>query len=161
MADADRQETFGNAASGTPSGRDGSPDLGAALKSIVERLGCSAGTIHLFDPAADSLDLAAAIGIPMSVRETVATVPVGKGMAGIAAKRRAPVQVCNLQTDASGVARPGARDTKMEGALAVPLLTTDGELKGVIGVAKSVAYDFSANECDLLLAIGTSIADRL
>ena len=42
-------------------------------------------------------------------------------MAGLAVQRKEPVSVCNLQTDASGAARPGAKATGMEGALVVPI----------------------------------------
>lgn len=82
-------------------------------------------------------------------------------MAGIAAERGEPVQVCNLQTDSSGVVRPGARDTKMEGSIAAPMLDSAGALKGTLGVAKPVAYDFTALECDLLMKAGRLIAEHL
>src|SRR5207253_3253784 len=71
----------------------------------------------------------------------------------LAAERRRPVQVCNLQADDSGVARPGARETRLEGSLAVPMLAGN-DLRGVLGVAKPVAYDFSAAETALLLEVG-------
>jgi len=87
-------------------------------------------------------------------------VPIGKGMAGIAAERRQPVQVCNLQTDNSGVARPAAKETRMEGSIAVPMLVGDG-LKGVLGVAKPVAYDFTEAETGSLLEIAAAIGDCL
>ena len=57
----------------------------------------------------------------------------------------------------SGVVRPGAKLTQMEGSLAAPMLDGD-RLHGVLGVAKPVAYDFTAAEQQLLLAIGTTIA---
>ena len=85
-------------------------------------------------------------------------IPVGKGMAGIAAERKQPVQVCNLQTDDSGVARPSAKLTQMEGSLAAPMLV-DGDVRGVLGIAKPTAYDFSDAETDLLMAVGALLAD--
>ncbi|MEQ1631034.1 MAG: GAF domain-containing protein, partial [Planctomycetota bacterium] len=84
----------------------------------------------------------------------------GKGMAGIAAERREPVQVCNLQTDASGVVREGAKLTRMEGSLAAPML--DGErLCGVLGVAKPVAYEFTDEQTAALMAVGRALAKHL
>ena len=77
-------------------------------------------------------------------------------MAGIAAERREAVQLCNLQTDESGVARPAARDTKVEGSIALPLLL-NGELHGTLGIAKPVPYDFTDEEVAALMQLGEAI----
>ena len=82
-------------------------------------------------------------------------------MAGLAAARREPIQVSNLQTDDSGVAKPRARDTGMEGSVAAPLIDSDGTLEGAIGVAKPDAYEFSEAECEQLMTMGERFADRL
>jgi len=134
-----------------------STQLGSILDELLKHFDCSAGTIHLL-AASGSLELAAQRGLPEFVVEKIKIIPVGKGMAGIAAERREPVQVCNLQTDTSGVVRPGARDTKMEGSVAAPMIRADGTLKGALGVAKPVPYDFTPEECDLLMKIGSLIA---
>ncbi len=81
-------------------------------------------------------------------------------MAGIAAERREPVEMCNLQTDESGVARPSARETKVQGSIAAPLLL-DGELYGVIGIAKPEPYDFTKQETSDLMAIGEALSREL
>lgn len=129
------------------------------LQRVLDHFDCPVGTIHLLDAADGLLHLKAQRGLPPPVLEKVQVIPIGKGMAGIAAERRQPVQVCNLQTDASGVARPGAKQTQMEGSLAAPML--DGErLAGVFGIAKPIAYDFTPAEQDLLLAVGACIARR-
>ena len=135
--------------------------LAPLLERIVAHFGCSTGTVHLIDAEAGVLKLEAARGIPEFVLPKIETIPLGRGMAGIAALRREPVQVCNLQTDTSGVVRPGARDTKMEGSVAVPMIGSDGALRGTLGVAKPAAYDFTAEECALLLDIGRLMASRL
>ncbi len=133
------------------------PDV---LANVTRHFDCPVGTIHLLDPADGMLHLCAQQGLPPPVLDKVKVIPIGKGMAGIAAERRQPVQVCNLQTDASGVVRPGAKTTQMEGSLAAPML--DGQrLRGVFGIAKPVAYDFSAAEQQLLMAIGSVIARRM
>ena len=116
---------------------------------------------HLLGNSAAVLKLAAQRGMPEVVAAKIETIPVGKGMAGIAAERREPVQVCNLQTDTSGVVRPGARETSMEGSLAVPMIDSEGALKGTLGIAKAVPYDFPADECDLLLKIGRLVAEHV
>jgi len=133
-----------------------SPPWPTVLARVASHFACPVATIHLL--AADGqLHLAAQQGLPPPVLDKVRVIPVGKGMAGIAAERREPVQVCNLQSDASGVVRPGAKLTQMEGSLAAPML--DGtRLAGVFGVAKPVPYDFTADEQALLLAVGAAIA---
>lgn len=135
------------------------PPWPAVLARVAGHFACPVATIHLLG-ADGQLHLAAQQGLPPPVLDKVGVIPVGKGMAGIAAQRREPVQVCNLQTDQSGVVRQGAKLTQMEGSLAAPML--DGQrLAGVFGVAKPVAYDFTADEQALLLAVGASIARTL
>jgi L-methionine (R)-S-oxide reductase len=141
---------------------DGPTDanLNAVLERTLKHFDCAAGTVHVSDGPAGPLRLRAHHGIPTAVLDRARTVPIGKGMAGLAAEWRKPVQVCNLQTDTSGVARPTARETKMEGSIAVPMLT-DGTVRGVLGVAKPVAYDFSDAESALLLQIAAVIGGFL
>ncbi|MFO1078498.1 MAG: GAF domain-containing protein [Planctomycetota bacterium] len=136
------------------------PRWDALLAELLQHFGCVLATVHVIDPQDGHLHLVADRGLPPVVRDKVGVVPIGKGMAGIAADRREPVQVCNLQTDTSGVAKPDARLTRMEGSIAVPML--DGaELRGVFGVAKPVAYDFTAAESALLLQVGARLAAAL
>lgn len=129
----------------------------AALGDLLAHLDCAVGTYHRWDAGRNGLVLVADHGLPTPVRDKVRMVPIGKGMAGIAAERRTPVQVCNLQEDASGVVRPGAKLTQMEGSVACPVLV-DGELVAVIGVAKPVAYDFTASEIAVVTAVGERLA---
>lgn len=138
-------------------GGDAEPTLEAVLGKLLEAFQCPVGTIHTVDAATGLLKLRARRGIPDSILEKVKLIPIGKGMAGIAAERMQPVQVCNLQTDASGVAKPGAKDTKMEGSISIPMIL-DGKLKGTLGVAKPVPYEFSDAESALLLEAGAIIA---
>jgi len=67
------------------------------------------------------------------------------------------VEICNLQTDDSGVARPAARETKVEGSIAVPMLL-NGTLYGTFGIAKPVAYDFTKEEISELLELGSEMS---
>ena len=132
-----------------------SGDLTAALAATVAHFGCQAGTIHLLREGV--LKLAAHHNIPPPVVQIIGTVPVGKGIAGLAAECREPVTICNLQTDTSGQARPGAKATGMEGSLAVPMLA-GGELRGVLGIAKADAYDWPEPETALVLAIAARLS---
>lgn len=130
------------------------------LDLVLARFSCVVGTIHTLDAKSGMLLLSVQRGVPEVLMETVRRIPVGKGMAGVAAERKEPVQVCNLQTDTSGVVKPGAKKTQMEGSAAVPMLLEGGILRGVLGVAKPVAYDFTPAELDLLLQIGSVIAQH-
>jgi signal transduction protein with GAF and PtsI domain len=157
---AARQQFVTEVSAGLAGGGTTEANLHAVLDRVLGRFDCATGTIHALDPASGQLRLRAQRGIPPILMERVALIPIGKGMAGIAAERRQPVQVCNLQTDASGVAKPGARETRMEGSVAVPMLVGD-DLRGVLGVAKPVAYDFSEAETTFLLEIAAAIGASL
>src|SRR3954463_10510746 len=134
--------------------------LDGALSATLEHFGCQAGTIHILP--ADSTDnlllLAAHRGLPPPIVTIVKTVPIGKGIAGLAAERREPITICNLQTDTSGQARPAARTTGMEGSLAVPILDETGALRGVLGIAKADAYDWPEPETQQVLAVAAEFA---
>lgn len=160
------------AALGPPGRAPQEAALLAALDVALARMDCVVGTIHRLDPATGMLHLIAQRGIPPMILDRVTTIPVGKGMAGLAAERLEPVQVCNLQTDDSGVAKPSARETRMEGSIAFPLLLgADGvgggrdgsgrRLVGTMGVAKPVPYTFGPEEVALLERMGEAVAGRL
>ena len=127
------------------------------LSEIIQAFDCSTGTIHTLDENTGLLKLKAQQGIPEFLLPKMTAIPIGKGMAGIAAERREPVEMCNLQTDDTGVARPAARETKVEGSIAAPMMR-DGVLYGTLGVAKPVPYDFTTAEVDTLMQIGELIS---
>ncbi|MFD0799643.1 GAF domain-containing protein [Maribacter chungangensis] len=127
------------------------------LETVVSNFDCTTGTLHFLDQETKLLNVQAHVGVPDFLLPKLATIPIGKGMAGIAAERKKPVEMCNLQTDASGVARPAAKETKVEGSVAAPLLLND-TLYGVIGIGKRVPYDFTEAETQELMAIGEAIS---
>lgn len=133
----------------------------AVLDQVLKHFDCVTGTIHGLNRTSGLLELRAQRGIPPVIMDKVSRIPVGKGMAGLAAERKEPVQVCNLQTDTSGQAKPGAKETKMEGSIASPMLVDKTVLRGVLGVAKPIAYEFTAAEQGLLLQIGEVIGHHL
>ena len=89
--------------------------------------------------------------------EIVAEVPWGKGMAGLAAERAAPVDACNIQTTTSSDVRPGARATGLQGALVVPMMRGD-EVVGTLGVGCLGERTFTAEETNRLIEIARRIA---
>ncbi|HUH46530.1 MAG TPA: GAF domain-containing protein [Arenibacter sp.] len=122
------------------------------LSTIIAHFDCSTGTLHFLDKKTNLLKIQVHQGIPPFLLPKLSEIPIGKGMAGIAAERREPVEMCNLQTDDSGVARPAAKDTKVEGSIVVPMIW-NGTLYGTLGVAKPVPYDFTPKEIGSLLAL--------
>jgi len=127
------------------------------LNEVVSAFDCTTGTLHFLDEKTQLLQVQAHVGVPDFLLPKLSTIPIGKGMAGIAAERRKPVEMCNLQTDSSGVARPAAKETKVEGSVAAPLMLND-KLYGVIGIGKRVPYDFTEAETHELMAIGEAIS---
>ena len=131
--------------------------LGDALARILRELSADTGTVHRL--RADGLlhleEFAG--GIPEELLPVIERIPVGKGMAGLAALRGEPVQICNLQTDSSGDARPGARSTGMQGSICVPM-KHEGRLVGVLGVAVAREREFSADEAAWLAQVGAMLA---
>lgn len=136
-----------------------STDLDAALAAIIAHLNADSGTIHMIADDGMLHLKAASKGIPEVVLNLVRVVPVGKGMAGLAAQRREPVTVCNLQTDTSGDVRPGAKQTGLEGAIVVPIF--EGEtVVGTLGIANRAERTFTKQESDLLIECGKALAKR-
>jgi hypothetical protein len=126
------------------------PALQRWLESYLAGHGAVAGTIHL--RAADALELRAAVNIPPRVVEVTRTIPKGKGMAGLAWERDQPVSTCNLKTDATGDVKPGARAVDAGAAVAIPIHTADGALRGVVGIAFAGERDMDQAELDQLTA---------
>ena len=108
-------------------------DVDAWLRRFLHEHGAVAGTVH--GTRGDTLELVAAVNIPEPVRRVTAVVPRGKGMAGLALERNAPVTTCNLQTDTSGDVRPGARAVAAQAAAALPVHDAAGHVRAVVGIA--------------------------
>jgi putative methionine-R-sulfoxide reductase with GAF domain len=106
------------------------------LEGLLRCFGADTGTLHWIEEGV--LVLKGQVGIPPHVVEIVRRVPVGKGMAGLAAQRNAPVSACNVQTDASGDVHPGARDTGVNGAIVVPVRDARGNVRGAVGWSSEV-----------------------
>jgi len=135
-------------------------NLQDVLHLTMEHFHADTGTIHLLESDGVLHLKAASAGIPEPVLQAVQLVPIGKGMAGLAVQRKEPVSVCNLQTDNSGNARPGARATGMEGALVVPILSGDRAV-GALGIANRAPRTFTQEETALLIDVGRAIARSL
>lgn len=130
------------------------------LGTLLAAFGCKTGSIHSFNQDSQLLELRAQQGIPAVLLDKVSRIPLGKGIAGAAANKREAVQMCNLQTDTSGVARPDAKKTQVAGSVAVPILSGE-TLKGAIGIGKHTPYDFTESEVELLNTVAEWLAEAL
>lgn len=105
----------------------------AWLEQWLTEHGGTAGTVHV--QRGTDLYLTAAHHIPPPVIAAVTHVPYGKGMAGVAQVRQAPVQTCNLQTDQTGNIKPGAKAVNAQAAVALPVFDAAGEIRAIVGIA--------------------------
>src|SRR5580698_2805307 len=103
------------------------------LRDTLAKFNSETGTIHRLDEQAQLLHLVAHAGLPPQMLDIVKTIPVGKGIAGETVAKNRSVTICNLQTDTSGVAKPGAKQTGVGGAVCVPV-RRGGKIVGTFGI---------------------------
>ncbi len=137
----------------------GYPDWQKVLEVILSEFECQTGTLHQWVDLHQMLEIVADSGVPADVRTKIERIPLGKGIAGTAAERMEPVQICNLQTDRTGVAKPAAKKTKVGGSIAVPV-EFGGLLMGTLGIGKLEPYDFTSSEISDLQVIAAEIAEK-
>ena len=152
-------------AAGVPELLVGQPDWHAVLVKVLENFACVTGTVHRTDPTTGLLMLLTQHGIPPHVLPMllpkIDNIPFGKGIAGCAAQRKEAVQLCNLQEDLGGVAKPDAQKTNVQGALAVPIVGADGKVIGVLGIGKMQPYEFNDSEVAELNAVAALISAKM
>jgi L-methionine (R)-S-oxide reductase len=115
------------------------------LHLVLTKFHSETGTIHRLDRENQLLYLVAQVGLPPQILEVVKTIPVGKGIAGQVILQNKPVTICNLQTDSSGVAKPGAKQTGVGGALCVPLRDGDKTV-GTLGIGTIRPHEYTPDE---------------
>ena len=125
------------------------------LQDIIREFDADTGSIHLIEDGV--LVLKAQVGLPPHVVEIVSVVPIGKGMAGLAAERNEPVSSCNIQADTTGDVKPGARATGVNGAIVVPIRDALGQARGALGIGVHRHYEYTAEETSRLLDIASKL----
>src|SRR4051812_31150320 len=150
--------------------------LDEALIAIVRRFRADSGTIHFLQQDGLLHLAAATAGLPAAVLATIATIPVGKGMAGLAGERGRPVDACKIQNHASGDRRPGARAprpgrarggagfpgrgglraTGLGGAVVVPIFGGEA-IVGALGIGTRSERAFTDAEMQELIAAGRQL----
>jgi L-methionine (R)-S-oxide reductase len=137
--------------------KTGLPEM---LRLILTDFQSETGTIHLLDAEQQLLHLAAEVGLPPQTLAAVRTIPVGKGIAGQTVAQNKPVTICNLQTDTNGVAKPGARQTGVGGALCVPM-RREGKIIGTLGIGTVREHEYTPEETRRLEEVASLIATSL
>ena len=151
------------------SDRADSQHLQRALEAIATEFGAVTATLHtsdVSDPGAPMLRMRAYLGLPEKLLPITQQIPYGKGMAGLCVERREPITVCNLQTDASGAVRPGAKLTGVEGAIAIPIFAPGHEadreqIIGTFGIGKPGEHTYTDEEQAALVACAHAFAHAL
>ena len=137
--------------------QEASSDPKQALQLALTHFSADTGTLHRLG-ADGMLHLEAWAGsIPEALLPVIQTIPVGKGIAGLAVERKAPVDICNLQTDTSGQARPGAKSIGVQGSICVPMMRGDDAI-GALGIATAKERVFTEAETEELMALGRALA---
>jgi L-methionine (R)-S-oxide reductase len=130
--------------------------LESVLREVLKHFHSETGTIHRLDAEKQLLHLVAQAGLPPQMLDIVKTIPVGKGIAGQVIAQDKPVTICNLQTDASGVARPGAKQAGVGGALCVPI-RHDDKTAGTLGIGTMRQHEYTLEETRMLEDVGRRI----
>jgi L-methionine (R)-S-oxide reductase len=134
--------------------------LEPVLHAVLKHFHSETGTIHRARCGKTNASTCAQVGLPPQMLEVVKTIPVGKRIAGQVIAQSRPVTICNLQTDTSGVAKPGAKQTGVGGALCVPLRNGD-KIVGTLGIGTARQHEYSPDEMrkleDIARLIGAQI----
>ncbi len=130
------------------------------LRETLAKFNSETGTIHKLHEPTQLLRLIVQVGLPPQLLDMVTIIPVGKGIAGQVVAQNKPVSICNLQTDSSGVAKPGAKQTGVGGALCVPIRNGDKTV-GTLGIGTIRQHEYTADETSVLEEIGRSLGEFL
>lgn len=138
------------------------------LRKIVDTLNVKRSTIFRYNSAAEQLELWALHPVQ---RQVNLTVPLGEGFIGVAAKSDQPVFIRSQSCHSSLVQKSCSRSSPLpeeddhlqlkDGALALAMATSQGQLVGVLSVHLSHRQHLMAEDISLLQAIATMAANVL
>src|SRR5258708_32604383 len=130
------------------------------LRETLAQFNSETGTIHRLHEPTQLLRLIAHVGLPPQLLDMVIIIPVGKGIAGQVVAQNKPVTICNLQTDSSGVAKPGAKQTGVGGAVCVPI-RAGNKIIGTFGIGTVHQYEYTLDETNRLEEVGRLIGAQI
>lgn len=119
------------------------PEVQNWLDDFVQRSGAIVGSVNL--PRKQYV-LVASHRVPASIQNAACVLVPGKGTGGTALQRKAPVNISDIQTDQSGVAPVGSRESHASGILTMPIIGSDGEVLAVVGIGFEGSRTFTEEE---------------
>jgi phosphotransferase system enzyme I (PtsP) len=130
--------------------------LGNVVDLVGKRLDADACSIYMLDSSLESLTLRATIGLE---RESVGHVqlPVGEGLVGLAAERRAPVVIERAEAHPRYKYFPETGEERFTSLMAVPLMVR-GTTVGVIVVQTREGRAFEKHEVEIFQTCAQLIA---
>lgn len=128
------------------------------LRDFLSRHRAVAGSVHVVE--GDHLAIAAAHNLPPKVIELTTTIPLGKGMAGLAWQHDKPIQTCNLKEDTSGAVKPGAKAVDGKAAVALPVHDPNGMVRAIVGLAWMDERELGTDELAAIDADAGSLPER-
>jgi L-methionine (R)-S-oxide reductase len=136
------------------------PDLDASLKALLAHFKCDIGTLHTLGTDGKLHLRAHTPGIPEPILAASRVIPVGKGIAGLAAQNKKAMNMCNLTQDSDPRIPVAAKSSDIVGAICVPMLKGE-EVVGTLGIAVRSERTFTPEEEALLTDAGRVIATQL
>lgn len=129
------------------------------MDQLLAELSCQTGTIHRTCPEGQILSLIWQVGVPDILLGKISSIPFGKGIAGVAAERQEPVELCNLQENLGGIANLDAQKTGVSGSIAVPIFAYESNnVIGTLGIGKFEPHKFTTAEKERITASAAAIA---
>jgi signal transduction histidine kinase len=125
--------------------------LDLVLSEAVAAMSATSGSIVLIDPHTQLLEIEAATGLNKDAQQL--KLAIGRGVTGWVAKTSQPLRVPDVTADARYISI--RKDVRSE--LAVPLII-EGQLIGVLNVDSTRKNAFSADDEELLVALGNHAA---
>jgi diguanylate cyclase (GGDEF)-like protein len=132
--------------------------LQTALRTTLDAVGVTAGSIHLLDKDAQELVLAIQKGLNKQFTKAISRVPIGVGILGRAAETASVVMSMSTPDDNKVVPAHGMpfEAGKIQSFVSAPLKSR-GKVIGVISLASRSYRDFSSGETHLLATVGDQI----
>lgn len=132
--------------------------LETALRTTIDAVGLTAGSIHLMDKTTGKLVLAAHKGLNRQYARSIAEIPIGAGIVGRAAETASVVVSLNTSDEHETAAgdETAVHPERIRSFASAPLKSR-GKVIGVIGLACHGRRDFSSGETRLLATVGEQV----
>lgn len=135
-------------------------DVNQSLRLLVSHFNCDIGTLHALGSDGNLHLRAHTAGIPEPILAASRVIPMGKGIAGLAAQNKKAMNMCNLTQERDPRIPAAAKSSDILGALCVPMWKGE-DVVGTLGIAARAERSFTPEEEELLTNAGRVIATHL